>query len=280
MTSRRKFITRTATTLGAITIVPAHVLFAKSEIRDTEGNIIKNASVAPSDKVNLACVGIGNQGGSDVMSLFNSGLCNIVALCGPDMGAPHTKKVLDKFPDVPRFQDFRVMFDKMAKEIDAVFVGVPDHSHFPITMLAMSLGKHVYVEKPMGRTFNEVELMTKGAKKYNVVTQMGNQGHATDGIRRVKEWVDAGITGDVKEVFAWFDGPEFGPTKYFQKPDQFPPSAEAIPDCLDWDLWLGPAANRPYNHVYAPKTWRGFYDFGNGELGLSLIHISEPTRPY
>ncbi len=112
------------------------------------------------------------------MSLYNTGLCNIVALCDVDMGAPQTLKVLEKFPDVPRFQDFRQLFDKMGNQFEAVSIGVPDHSHFPITMMALGMGKHVFVEKPMARTFHEVELMMAAARKHpNLVTQMGNQGH-------------------------------------------------------------------------------------------------------
>ncbi len=158
--------------------------------------------IAPSDKVNLACVGIGNRGGSITMDLHKTGLANLVAFCDVDMGAPHTQKVLEQFPDVPRFQDFREMFDKMGDQIDAVSVGTPDFSHFPITMLAMSLGKHVYVEKPMARTFNEVELMIQAAAKYKVATQMGNQGHSEANYFQFKAWKEAGIIKDVTAVSA------------------------------------------------------------------------------
>src|SRR5476651_435644 len=155
------------------------------------------------EKVNLACVGIGNQGGSDVMSFAKTGLANFVAFCDVDMGAPQTLAVLKAFPDVPRFQDFRVMFDKMGSQIEAVTIGIPDHSHFPVTMTAMGLGKHVYVEKPMARTFNEVALMMKAAKKYDkLVTQMGNQGHSEGNYFQFKAWKDAGIIKDVTAVTA------------------------------------------------------------------------------
>jgi len=129
-------------------------------------------------------------------------LANIVALCDVDMGAPHTLEVMKMFPNVPRFQDFRKMFDKMGNQIDAITAGVPDFSHFPITMLAMSLGKHVYVEKPMARTFNEVELMMQGAQKYKVVTQMGNQGHSEANYFQFKAWTEAGIIKDVTAITA------------------------------------------------------------------------------
>src|SRR5690606_16098439 len=152
---------------------------------------------APNERVNLACSGIGNRGAQIIGDLYATGLANIVALCDVDMGAPHTVDILKKFPNVPRFQDFRQMFDKMGNQIDAVSVGVPDFSHFPITMHAMGLGKHVYVEKPLSRTFQESELLMKAAKKYkNVVTQMGNQGHSEANYFQFKAWVEAGIIKD------------------------------------------------------------------------------------
>jgi predicted dehydrogenase len=118
----------------------------------------------------------------------------------------------------------------------------------------------------------QLRTLKKAAEYYNVITQMGNQGHTTDGIRKVKEWYDAGVTGEVKEIFAWFNGPEFGEGKYFTKPGQYPPAEQAVSESLDWDLWLGTAAVRPYNKVYVPRSWRGFYDFGNGELGDWACH--------
>jgi hypothetical protein len=176
------------------------------------------------------------------------------------------------FPNARRFKDFRKMFDEMAGKIDAVLISTPDHTHFAAAMAAMELGKHVYVEKPLAHNVWQLRTLKKAAHHYNAITQMGNQGHTTDGIRRVKEWVDAGVVGDVKEIFAWFNGPEFGENKYFTKPAQFPPPEEPMPNGFDWNLWLGPAAERPYNHVYHPKSWRGFYDFGNAELGDWACH--------
>jgi len=278
MTSRRKFIQRTATTFGAITIIPAHVLFAKPEIRNKEGEIIRSATVAPGDKVNLACVGIGNQGGSDINSLYKTGLCNIVALCDTDMGAPHTTKTLENFPDVPRFQDFRVMFDKMASKIDAVLVATPDFSHFPVTMLAMSLGKHVYVEKPMGRTFNEVELMTKAAKKYKVVTQMGNQGHSEANYFQFKTWVEAGIIKDVTAITAHMNSPRRW-HGWDPKITKFP-DAEPIPETLDWDTWIATAKMHDYNKDFINGQWRCWYDFGMGALGDWGAHIIDTAHQF
>ena len=247
--SRRKF-------LKATTAVSAGVFFIPNLM-----------SCSPSRKLNVAVIGVGGRGKANWSACMDE---NVVALC--DVDEARAAEGFNAFPEARRFKDFRVMFDQMAGHIDAVIVSTPDHTHFAATMAAMQLGKHVYVEKPLAHNVWQLRTLKKAAKHYNVVTQMGNQGHATDGIRRVKEWVDAGVVGEVKEVLAWFDGPSFGEGKYFTKPSQFPPSAEIIPAGFDWDLWLGPAAERAYNHVYHPKSWRGFYDFGNAELGDWACH--------
>lgn len=169
--SRRSFLKR-ALALSAATAIPSFWIPSKA-------NAFPGVPfVSPNEKVNIAFIGIGNRGGEIAKELYKTGLCNVVALCDVDMGAKHTQELISMFPKAQRFQDFRQMFDKMADKIDAVSVGTPDHSHFPITIEAMAHGKHVYVEKPMARTFNEVELMMRGEKKYGVVTQMGNQGHS------------------------------------------------------------------------------------------------------
>ncbi|QGY47374.1 gfo/Idh/MocA family oxidoreductase [Maribellus comscasis] len=224
-------------------------------------------SCSPSQKLNIAVIGVGGRGKANWSECMNE---NVVALC--DVDENRAAEGFNTFPNAKRYNDFRKMFDEMASEIDAVLVSTPDHMHFAAAMAAMQLGKHVYVEKPLAHNVWQLRTLKKAAHEYNVITQMGNQGHATDGIRRVKEWVDAGITGDVTEILAWFNGPEFGEDKYFNKPSQFPPLEEPIPEGLHWDLWIGGAEKRPYNHVYAPKTWRGFYDFGNGELGDWACH--------
>ncbi len=224
-------------------------------------------SCSPSKKLNIAVIGVGGRGKANWSSCPEE---NIVALC--DVDENRAAEGFNTFPNARRFKDFRKMFDEMANEIDAVLISTPDHTHFAATMAAMQLGKHVYVEKPLAHNVWQLRTLKKAAHHYSVITQMGNQGHATDGIRRIKEWVDAGIVGDVKEVIAWFNGPEFGEDKYFTKPSQFPPVKEPIPAGFDWDLWLGPVAERPYNHVYHPKSWRGFYDFGNAELGDWACH--------
>lgn len=278
MTSRRKFIQRAATTFGAITIVPAHVLFAKPEIRNKAGEIIQNASVAPSDKVNMACCGIGNRGGQIMGDFHKTGLVNFVALCDVDMGAPHTVKSIEAYPKAKRFQDFREMFDKIENEFDAVSVGTPDFSHFPITMLAMSKGKHVYVEKPMARTFNEIELMINGAKKYKVATQMGNQGHSEGNYFQFKTWVEAGIIKDVTAITAHMNGRrrwhgwDTGMTKF--------PNGEPIPETLDWDTWLMTAEHHDYQKDFVNGQWRCWYDFGMGALGDWGAHIMDTAHEF
>ncbi|MEY3350486.1 MAG: hypothetical protein RIQ50_597, partial [Bacteroidota bacterium] len=187
--SRRKFLKQSALA-GTAIAVPS--LFVKAH---------SNRKMA--DKVRLAVVGIGNQGASDLMQFHKSGFANFVAFCDTDMGAPQTQAVLKQFPDVPRFKDFRELFDKMGNQFDAIAIGVPDHSHFAITMMALAQGKHVYVEKPMARTFNEVELMMKAAaKRPELVTQMGNQGHSEGNYFQFKAWTEAGIIKDVTAITA------------------------------------------------------------------------------
>ncbi|MDP2887850.1 MAG: Gfo/Idh/MocA family oxidoreductase [Bacteroidota bacterium] len=270
--SRRLFL-KQAAALSSMMVFPTILTKAMSGFTAPTAGL-----AAANERVNLACIGIGNQGGSDINSMYNTGLCNIVALCDTDMGAPHTLKTLEKFPDVPRFQDFRKMFDKMASQIDAVLVGVPDHSHFPITMLAMSLGKPVYVEKPMGRTFNEVELMIKGAQKYKVVTQMGNQGHSDANYFQFKAWTEAGIIKDVTAITAHMNsarrwhGWDTKMTKF--------PNAEPIPETLDWDIWLMAVKEHDYNKDFINGQWRCWYDFGMGALGDWGAHIIDTAHEF
>lgn len=266
---RRNFIKTSSSVLSAaagISIIPSTVLGKAS------GN------VAPNDKVNLACCGIGHRGGSITKSLHATGLANIVALCDVDMGAPHTKEVMDMFPDAPRFQDFREMFDKMGDKIDAISVGTPDFSHFPITMLAMSLGKHVYVEKPMARTFNEVELMMACAKKHNVATQMGNQGHSEANYFQFKAWKEAGIIKDVTAVTAHMNNRRRWHS-WDPKMSQYP-SGMPIPKTMDWDVWLNTAWHHDYDKDYHHGQWRCWYDFGMGALGDWGAHTMDTAHEF
>lgn len=277
-TQRREFLKKGALAFGSISILPSHVLFARTELRNKEGEIIRRATVAPSDKVNMAFCGIGHRGGSIMGDFLSTGLVNPVALCDVDMGAPHTLKRIEENPDAPRFQDFRVMFDKMENKFDAISVGTPDFSHFPITMLAMSKGKHVYVEKPMARTFNEVELMMKGAKKYKVATQMGNQGHSEANYFQFKAWKEAGIIKDVTDITTHMNGRrrwhgwDTNMSKF--------PAAESIPETMDWDTWLMTAKHHDYQKDFVNGQWRCWYDFGMGALGDWGAHIMDTFHQF
>jgi len=231
---------------------------------------------APGDKVRLACVGIGNRGADVVKALNATGLANIVALCDTDMGAPHTQSVLKMFPNAPRFQDFRQMFDKLGKEIDAVAVSTPDFSHFPITMLAMSLGKHVYVEKPMGHSFRQMELMMAAEKKYKVACQMGNQGHSEANYFQFKAWVDAGIIKNVTKITAFMNNPR---RWHGMQVNGYLP-AQPVPQSLDWDCWLATALDHQYNKGYINGDWRSWFDFGNGALGDWGAHIFDTAHEF
>ncbi|MDX9881930.1 MAG: Gfo/Idh/MocA family oxidoreductase [Prolixibacteraceae bacterium] len=270
--SRRTFL-RHSLALGALTAFPSILTKAVS------GSEMPLSQLAGAgERVNLACCGIGNRGGEIIKALYNTGMANIVALCDVDMGAPHTREILEKFPDVPRFQDFRMMFDKMGSQIEAVTVGTPDFSHFPITMLAMSLGKHVYVEKPMARTFDEVERMIKGAEKYKVVTQMGNQGHSDGNYFQFKTWVEAGIIKDVTAITAHMNGSRRWhgwDTKITKFPDGQP-----IPETMDWDTWLMTAQYHEYHKNYVNGQWRCWYDFGMGALGDWGAHIIDTAHQF
>jgi len=265
--SRRAFLKQAMLASAAAAVAPS-LLTGKPKL------------AAANERVNLACIGIGNRGGEIIRSLYNTGLANIVALCDVDMGAPHTVKTLEQFPDVPRFQDFRQLFDKMGNQIDAVSIGVPDHSHFPITMHAMGLGKHVYVEKPLARTFQECELLMKAAKKYGkVVTQMGNQGHSDANYFQFKTWVEAGIIKDVTAITAHMNSPR---RWHGWDPNikSFPP-AESIPNTLDWDLWHSAVAKQhDYNKDYINGQWRCWYDFGMGALGDWGAHIIDTAHEF
>jgi len=234
------------------------------------------AAGSPNAKVNLACCGIGNRGGEDVASMFKTGLCNIVALCDTEMGEPRTQAVLKKFPNVPRFQDFRQMFDKMGKEIDAVCVGTPDFSHFPIAMLAMSLGKHVYCEKPMGHSFRQIELMMAAEKKYKVAAQMGNQGHSEANYFQFKAWTEAGIIKNVTKITAFMNNPR---RWHGMKVDGLLPE-QPVPTSLDWDCWLATAEAHKYNVGYTNGNWRSWFDFGNGALGDWGAHIFDTAHEF
>ncbi len=215
----------------------------------------------------LAFIVVGGRSAVNLQSLSGE---NVVALC--DVDDREAAESFGKFPKARRFRDFREMLDRMGKEIDGVVISTPDHTHYAATMASMELGKHVFCEKPLTHSVWEARMLKQGARHYKVVSQMGNQGHATEGIRYMKEWYEAGALGQVSEVHAWLSGPNFG-SRYFAKAESHPPAATPVPDHLDWDLWLGPVARDiPYNPIYVPKRWRGYYDFGGGLLGDWSCH--------
>src|SRR6266705_1705577 len=264
---RRSFL-KGMLTAGAASFITPRLLLA------ADGSPLPG--VAASGRVNLACCGIGNRGAEDVNGLYATGLANIVALCDTDMGAPHTQAILKKFPNVPRFQDFRQMLDKMGKDIDAVSVGVPDFSHFPIAMLAMSLGKHVYCEKPMAHSFRQIELMMQAEKKYKVAAQMGNQGHSEANYFQFKAWVDAGIIKNVTKMTAFMNGTRrWHGLQVCDFLDEQP-----VPSTLDWSDWLATTQYHNYNKGYINGDWRSWYDFGNGALGDWGAHIFDTAHEF
>jgi len=232
----------------------------------------------PNEKINLACCGIGNRGADVVNELNKTGLFNIVALCDTEMGEPRTVGILKKFPNVPRFQDFRKMLDKMGGQIDAVSVGVPDHTHFPICMMAMAMGKHVYVEKPMGHTFQQIDLMMQAERKYKVAAQMGNQGHSDANYFQFKAWVDAGVIKNVYKIVAHMNSAR----RWHKWNGQVAglPTAQPLPATLDWDTWLGQVPFHDYNVGYLNGDWRCWYDFGNGALGDWGAHILDSAHEF
>jgi predicted dehydrogenase len=222
---------------------------------------------SPNNKLNIALCGVGGQGRSAVESLKGE---NYVAFC--DVDEERAAKTFEEYPDVPRFKDFRVMLEKMGNKIDAVTVSTPDHMHFPIAMAALSLGKHVFTEKPLTHTISEAHQIAKLAREKKVATQMGNQGHANDGTRVLKEWVQAGVLGEVREIHSWTDRPIW--PQGINRPDHGK-SMPVVPKTLDWNLWLGVAAEREYDPAYMPFNWRGYWDFGTGALGDMGCHIMD-----
>ena len=248
--SRRSFLKTGAVAAAGLTIVPGSVL-GKSF-----------GYTAPSDKLNIAGIGVGGMGRRN---LANMNTENIVALC--DVDWHYADKTFKDYPKAKRFKDWRVMFDEMGKSIDAIMVATPDHTHAGVTAHAITLGKHCYTQKPLTHSVYESRLLTKLAKKYKVATQMGNQGNSFDWCRQIAEWIQSGVIGDVYEVHCWTDRPIW--PQGLMKPNDTP----KCPKTLDWDLWIGPAQKRPYNPVYTPWNWRGWWDFGTGALGDMACHI-------
>lgn len=207
-------------------------------------------------------------GGGDLGSVVGAG-GKLVAMC--DVDPKRAEKAYKQYPDIPKFTDYRKMLDKFEKEIDGVVVSTPDHCHAVAALDAMQRGKHVYVQKPLARTFEECQIMLDSARKHKVVTQMGNQGHAGAGLILWKKMMDAKAFGDILEVHTWSNRPIW-PQGMTQAP-----AAEATPEGMDWDSWIGPAEMRPYSSAYAPFKWRGWWDFGAGAMGDMACHNMDPA---
>lgn len=241
--------------------------------------ILAKPVIGANSKLNLAWVGIGNQGGRDLVSCAKEN--NVVAICDCDpkyWNAAKWGSAKQMFPEAKFYKDFREMFAEMGDKIDAVGIGTPDHTHFAIAYLAMSLGKHVFVEKPLTHSIWEARTLLELAVSKNLITQMGNQGHASEGARLVKEWYQAGLIGEVSEVICWTDRPKGGWGFNGIVKTSFP-EAEALPEGMDWDLWLGPVSKQaPFSKFLHPTTWRPWWDFGGG--GLADIGCHTIDTPY
>lgn len=255
--SRRDFAIKTGAGIGLFSMVPRHVL--------------GRGFVPPSEKLNIAGIGIGGQGRGDISQFKND---NIVALC--DVDQRYAARTFRDYPNAKTYTDFRKMLDQQ-KDIDAVVVATPDHLHAVISMTAIQMGKHVYCEKPLTHTVHEARQLAKAAREANVATQMGNQGQASEQTRRTCEWIWAGSIGAVREVHVWTDRPLRGMDGiYWPQGIERPTDTPGIPSTLDWDLWLGPAPRRPYHPAYLPFRWRGWWDFGTGALGDIGCHAMDP----
>lgn len=218
------------------------------------------AERSPNEKLNVACIGIGGQGGFQLNGVSGQ---NVVALC--DVDDKRAGGAYGRFPRAKKFYDFRKMFDAMEKQIDAVTVSTPDHAHFHPSMMALGLGKHLYCEKPMAHSVWEIRQMTNLAAEKKLATQLGVQRHTIGNVHRVVELIQAGAIGPVTEVHSWIGSSRGMPGIPADKPP--------VPDHLKWDLWLGPATERPYHSAYCPYNWRFWWDFGTGETGNWGCHI-------
>jgi predicted dehydrogenase len=237
------------------------------------GTIMQGAeSVSANDKVNVAGIGVGSQGGGDIDAVAGEGH-NIVALC--DVDDNYAAKTFQKYPAAKKFKDYRVMLDQMGKEIDGVVIGTPDHTHAVIALEAMKRGKHVYCEKPLAHNVREVRSLMAAARKHKVVTQLGNQGHSSGSIRQLCEWVWAGAIGRVHTVHAGCDAFKnvYCQLSNLNKLNQ----VYEVPKNLDYDLWVGPVPFRPYTPLWVHWNWRGWMPFGSGTIGDWFCHVADPS---
>jgi predicted dehydrogenase len=259
--SRREFINTSASAVAGITFLPGHVISGFGYI-------------PPSDKLNIAGIGIGGMGKNNLANVAVTE--NIVALCDVDWREA-TTNVFKLYPSAKQYKDYRVMLDKQ-KHIDAVIVATPDHTHAVISLEAMRRKKHVFTQKPLTHTVFEARALADAAKEYKVATQMGNQGQASDGPRRLREMIWDGVIGPIREVHVWTDRPNRGILgTYWPQGIARPGDTPPLPEELDWDLFIGPAPMRPYHPAYHPFRWRGWWDFGTGALGDIGCHSLDPV---
>lgn len=255
--SRRSFLNdaiKAGAAMSAFTIVPRHVL--------------GRGFIPPSDKVDVACIGVGGMGANDVRGLAGLADVNIHSLC--DVDWRFAENSFNAHPKAMRYRDFREMLDKEARNVDAVTVTTPDHTHAVAAMAALNAGRHVYTQKPLTRTIMEARALTQEAtRRPRQVTQMGNQGHAGDGCRQTREWIEAGVIGPVRTVEFWTNRPVW--PQAIHRPTEM----HNAPPTLDWNAWLGPASERPFHPAYHPFNWRGWWDFGTGALGDMACHIMD-----
>ena len=256
-TNRRRFLKAASTSTAAFTILQAG----------------SARTYAANEKLNIAGIGAGGQAAGDIQKVESQ---NIVAIC--DVDWERAAGSLKRYPNAKRYKDYRVMLSEMDSKIDAVIVATPDHHHFHASMAAIRLGKHVYCEKPLTHSIWEARELTKAARKAGVATQMGNQAQASKNTRLVQEFVLDNAIGPIREAHIWTDRPSnglFG--EYWPQGVSRPKETPAVPDTLEWDLWLGPAPSRPYHSAYLPFKWRGWWDFGTGALGDIGCHYYDPV---
>ena len=252
--SRRDFLRRGAIAAAGITVAPSTILGKKW------------GHTAPTDKLNIAGIGVGGMGNANLNQMRTE---NIVALC--DVDWKYSAKVFERYPDAKKYWDYRKLFDEMGKSIDAIMCATADHTHAIITADAITMGKHAYTQKPLTHSVYESRLLTKLADKYQVATQMGNQGSSGEGVRKICDWIWNGEIGEIKKVEAATNRP------IWPQGLMTPEKGDWVPETLNWDLFTGPANMRPFNEVYHPWNWRGWWDYGTGALGDMACHILHPV---
>lgn len=266
--TRRKFLTQATSSAFGFTFIPAYLTSARAQ---------NNPQRPPSQRINLGCIGAGGRGSGVVSGICRKGNALPVAIC--DVDHNRAAGIIKGNPKAKLFHDFREMFDKMSGDIDAVSVATPDHTHFTAAIQAMSLGKHVYVEKPLTHTFEEAAILMRGEKKFKVVTQMGNQGHTSGGSEQFKRMLAGGVVNDVVKVEAWKSSSLWFMDK--KKRIKGYPEAQPIPESLkSWDLWCGPQEMKEFSSMFHPFDWRGFHLYGGGMFGDWGCHIIDFIHHY